>query len=152
MNLLSGDDFSKNCRKDIIESDHSSVDGFYKFFIDDKFKLVLIEFKSIDEQTNEHKMKNIKLQLKLKPLETIFCVLPHLIKKNHNVDYGLTYQQLIENHKTYIFVTDYFDKMREHKDIKGDYFDLDKLAPYPINEIQTLTVKAFETFLSKLDS
>ena len=60
---------------------HSSTDGFYFFEDDSQLKLLLIEFKHINSKSRRKKTKNriLKQSLKLKPLETLSCIIPYIV-------------------------------------------------------------------------
>jgi len=169
--MFSGDDFNLNCKDNPGSNDHSSVDGICYYLEDEIFNLVLVEFKhicaiflsdSLDEnldplnihinKNNNLTKKNIKMKLKLKPLETIFCILPHLIKKfaDSNEQDEIN-EQLICSQKTYIFVMDYPDNpTRNHIALRSDYFDLDKLSPYPFHKVFASTQEGFETYVTNI--
>ncbi|KAF5048046.1 hypothetical protein DSECCO2_454150 [anaerobic digester metagenome] len=165
--MFSGDDFCKNCRDYSGINLHSSVDGLNYFYnTDQHFNLALIEFKFVcngifakgigrlkkkDSDLRKLKQQNIKLRLKIKALETVFSVLPHFIEKYDTTgNKDIIIEQLINSPKIFIFVTDYVNKTRGHRDIKGDYFDLDRLSPYPFGKIRTSTVKSFEIFINNI--
>ncbi len=154
--IFSGDYFCKKCGSNQ-GSQHSSVDGLYYICTEEEpFTLILIEFKFINNNilANTNHMDEfrtkIKLNLKLKSLETIFCVLPHLIEKYCNgFNEDILKEQLIKSPKIYMFVTDFeFNNKTKARRYQADYFDLERLSPHPFDYIHTLTVKEFETFLN----
>lgn len=107
----------------------------------------MIEFKFFDTNYKKEEIKNLKMNLKLKALETIFCILPHLIKKYDNSgNEEFLIEQLIKTPKIFFFVTDHEvpNKTRNHRDLTGEYFDTYRLKPHPFVEVQTINLLTFK--------
>lgn len=151
--LLSGDDFCKECRTYSPEiSQHCSVDGLKYYYTEkEAFNLVLIEFKFFDTDYTNEQIKNLKMNLKLKALETVFCILPHIIKEYDKGNEEILIEQLIKTPKIFFFVTDHEvpNKTRSHRDLTGEYFDTYRLKPHPFVEVKTLNILTFETFVNE---
>ena len=157
--IFSGDRISKNCKR-YTGNEHSSVDGIYYYIPQKKpFTLIFIEFKFFSkknlEETPEMEdfRKNLRLKLRLKPLETVFCALPHLIENNDktgNID--IIKEQLINSKKKYFFVTDFEeekpDQLQNYLNI--DYFDLKRLAPHPFYEVKILNPEDFKFLMEAI--
>ncbi len=149
--LLSGDNFCKECRNYSGISNHCSADAILDDPTEQNIKFFFIEFKNINIGISEEKLEDIRTQLKLKGLETIFCIMPHLVNKygNRAGNEEIIIKQFYNSPKTFFLVTDYIKTNinKDRKNFKKEDFDLYRLKPFPFEDIEILTVEAFEQFI-----
>lgn len=149
--LLSGDDFCEECREYSGISEHCSADAILDDKTEENIKFFFIEFKNIHIDISEEKLEDIRTQLKLKGLETIFCIMPHLVSKygNRTGNEELIIKQFYNSPKVFYLVTDYIKESitKDRKNFKKENFDLYRLKPFPFEDIQILTVEAFTEFI-----
>ncbi|MDR0911774.1 MAG: hypothetical protein LBM96_04125 [Methanobrevibacter sp.] len=172
--LLSGDDLKKNAIKWNNKNntnntnntnkinDFSSVDGIFPFYDNDgTLKLLFIEFKHIlvDNESFQEKREKFKKDLKLKPLETLNCVLPHLIDRFcNNPEFNKKEKELISYlfncPKAYICVINYTTKnklfsnnIREDQDV----FDIKKLSKHPFDCVKIMNPNEFIKYMELKD-
>ncbi|MDR2624011.1 MAG: hypothetical protein LBC39_05515 [Methanobrevibacter sp.] len=138
---------------------NSSVDGIYYFYEENRFKLIFIEFKGFfkeDLEDLEKVKRDIKQSLKLKPLESLFCIFPHLVDEfcsewNYSNDEKYELMLVIYNcPKAYFFVFKDFNKdgiFSEHIKSKYDFFEIKRLSKHPFDIVETLTPDTFCEFM-----
>lgn len=154
--MFSGDQISED--SSIPGNTHYSVDGLYYDYdkydydvddVDDFFYLLLVEFKSLKDDLNPETVETLKLELKLKALESIFCVLPRFIEKNANSDKEKLNEILMNSLKKFFLVTDYKNKTKGRHYSTADYFQIKRLQPFPFVQVETLSVVAFQEYVAK---
>jgi hypothetical protein len=150
--MYSVDQMAKECAKKTGFS-HCSADGLCFIFDDSGFNLLFVEFKPLRDDLNNDEKNSIKLELKLKALESVFCVLPHFIEDNVNESEKKQLNSfLMHCFKIFIFVTNYQQRKnptKERLNLFNDPFEIKRLEPYPFKLVKSLSVEAFESFLEK---
>jgi len=136
---------------------HSSVDGFYYLKKESKILLFFIEFKRIHRYPGNNYsnlLKNeIKPSLMLKSLESLNCVLPHLISQNCSDENTVKLLDMIhKSTKYYICVINNpnVSNANAHNIVTSDYMDLKRLEPYPFKNVLPMSNKKFEEFFQRL--
>ena len=143
------------CQIDSSSSKHRSVDGFYFIRENNGIKLFFIEFKHINSKNRgKNKLKKItKPSLKLKAFESLFCVLPHLIRQYCGEDKVNSIQsQLVNVPKYYLCVLKdrgNVNMNNEHVIASEDFFDMERLSKYPFTKSIVISPKTFKTFMEK---
>lgn len=136
-------------------SKHKSVDGLYFIKENNILKLYFIEFKHINSgNRGRSKLKKItKPELKLKALESLFCVLPNLIEYYCGEEsVNFIQSQLIDIPKYYISVLKdrgNINNNNEHEIVASDFLDMERLSKYPFEKSIVVSPKTFEGFLRK---
>lgn len=155
--MFSGDHIAENCSKS--GETHCSVDGLYYDYedydfdvddvdVDESFYLLLVEFKSLKDDLNYETVESLKLELKLKPLESIFCVLPRFFENYANSDKEQLNEILMKSLKKYFLVTNYKNKTKGRRYTNADYFKITRLEPYPFVQVKILSVVAFQEYVA----
>lgn len=132
---------------------HHCADGLC-FLYDDDFNLLLAEFKPLKDNLDSETINSIKLELKLKALETICCVLPHFIEDNIHLHEEREELKtlLMSSLKIFIFITNYRQNenpTKERLNLASDPFEIKRLKPYPFKNVISMSVDAFEAFLDE---
>lgn len=150
--MYSVDQMARDCAKKTGFS-HYSADALCFIFDDDGFNLLFVEFKPLSDNLNNEEKSSIKLELKLKALESVFCVLPHFIEGNVNEsEKNHLNSFLMHCFKIFIFVTNYQqgkNPTKERLKLFNDPFEIKRLEPYPFKLVKSLSVDGFERFLEK---
>lgn len=134
---------------------HKSVDGLYFIKEGGIFKLYFIEFKHVNSKPGRSRknLAKIKIELKLKALESLFCVLPHIIENYYGENFVNSIQsQLLDIPKYYISVLKdrgNINKSNEHVIKSSDFLDMERLSKYPFTKSKVVSPKEFESFMKK---
>lgn len=163
--MLSCDKFSEIIHKQLLKDDsshcqHSSVDALYYFFTpENELKLIFVEFKHISsEEKNkyEEKLDIFRNELKIKPLESLSCIFPHLIDK-YCKENNLTIEEnkllksfLFKCPKAYYCVIKDSAQTNDdhaHAILNQDLVDIKRLSKYPFNPVDLMTPKGFEEYI-----
>lgn len=156
MDSLSEDVYEKMKKKYNNASKHSTVDGLHYIKSNGQLKLIFIEFKHINlgsRKTYEKAIEDLKVKLKLKPLETLTCVFPHLIDIYCKKDKDLINSLLLKAKKYYFIV--YKDisnntKSDLQKDLNRDLISVKRLAKYPFEKVYIVDPMSFEKIMKTL--
>jgi hypothetical protein len=137
---------------------HMSVDGLGTFYNKNNLNLFFVEFKHIT--TNSRNKSKIRKDLKLKPLESLYCILPHLIDKFCNDDkkeYKGKEEEILNFlfncPKCYFCVIEDSNPNPAHRQVnfKKDFYDVKRLYKHPFNKVEILNSKEFGYFIDKLN-
>lgn len=161
--LISGDKLKKKINKwlnnnQININEHSSVDGIGHFYDGNKLKLLFVEFKHIskdDKKDLDNMIKKCKKDLKIKPLESLNCVLPHLIDRFcQNEKYCGKEKEFVSYlyscPKAYICVINDSSPNKlfsQHLMENQDIFDIERLSKHPFDKVETMNPNKFKEFL-----
>ncbi|MGL4670204.1 MAG: hypothetical protein ACRCVG_06425 [Methanobacteriaceae archaeon] len=151
--LFNMDDISEECSPK--GNTHKSVDGMEYFVENNIFKLFLIEFKGGIEFNEEY-----KLNLRLKPLETIICLIPRMYDSNEILSYLLSKECEISYYvvcdDTNIKFNKYSDNttFRNRQIYKTEsediLFGLKRFKQFPFKSIHTLMSQDFNIIENEL--
>jgi len=161
--LFSGDTIKKSIVKWINKNNpnkismFSSVDGIGYFYENDTLKLIFVEFKHISNSNLKDLQKNIKRykgELKLKSLETLVCIIPHLIDRyctNNNCTEKELFSLYLNCPIAYICVFEdsspnnlFSNHLKENNDI----FDIERLSKHPFDYVKTMSPIEFKKYIS----
>ena len=172
------------CGKRKNKSKPSSTDALEFQFKNDKFKVYLIEFKRLDTEKPSEKeelkalitkikddsgysefIKTLRfiqtylddmtsLDLKLKPFESLFSVIPHLCKMQFKDEYSDILEHLINNcEHRYIVVSNVNsptpNKNSRHYSFQMSFKSIKRLEMGIFEEILLFDVKQFNSFISQ---
>ncbi len=137
---------------------HSSVDGLHYIKTNGQLKLFFMEFKHINLSNKKAYAKTIedlKIKLKLKALETLSCIFPHLIDKysQKDEDKNKIMRSLIESKKYYFVVykdISQTNKSNLYKDLNKDLISLKRLSKHPFEKIYIVDPHSFEKIMQSL--
>ena len=116
-------------------------------------KLIFIEFKHVNlsnRTTYDKAIEDLKVKLKLKPLETLSCVFPHLIDSYCKKDKDNINSALLKAKKYYFFVyKDVSNKTKSslHKDLNRDLISVKRLAKHPFEKVYIVDPISFEKIM-----
>jgi len=158
MDSLCEDVYEKMRKKYTNVAKHSSVDGLHYIKSNNDLKLIFIEFKHVNLGSDEIYNKaidDLKIKLKLKPLETLSCVFPHLIDKYCKKDKDEINYLLLKAKKYYFVV--YKDisnnpKPNLHKNLNRDLISVKRLAKHPFEKVYIVDSFSFEKIMKSLDN
>ncbi|MCL2114988.1 MAG: hypothetical protein FWH29_02070 [Methanobrevibacter sp.] len=160
--IFAMDELSKKIHKYIHKNDddknrHSSVDGFYyRKRRDGKLDLLFIEFKVINNINQNYRRilkEKIRPSLRLKSLESLNCILPHLIFQNCSEEISKNLNKLIFDSKKYYFcviLNPNISETNAQAIINSDYVDIERLSPFPFDKVYLKSPKKFKTFFTKI--
>lgn len=157
MDALCEDVYEKMKKKYSNVAKHSSVDGLDYIKTNGELKLIFIEFKHVNLGSKEKYKKaieDLKVKLKLKPLETLTCVFPHLIDNYCKKDKDLINSLLLKAKKYYFVV--YKDlsndtKSNLQKDLNKDLISIKRLAKHPFEKVYIVDPISFEKIIKSLN-
>ncbi|MDR2967242.1 MAG: hypothetical protein LBU74_04780 [Methanobacteriaceae archaeon] len=158
MDSLSEDVYEQLKKKYNNVAKHSSVDGLHYIKSGEQLKLIFIEFKHVNlsnEKTYAKAIEELKVKLKLKPLETLSCVFPHLIDNYSKKDKNLINSLLLKAEKHYFVV--YKDisnntKSNLHKDLNRDLISVKRLAKHPFEKVYIVDPISFEKIMNSINN
>jgi len=152
------------CGVDSSACQHSSVDGVYYYFETNELdktelNLFFVEFKHINQGSDNYheKIAEFKHELKIKPFETVFCILPHLIDK-YCEEKGIQGESnkmklcLCKCKKHYYCVIpDSFspNQSNSYINISQDLIDINQLEKYPFDSARITSPIAFEKIINE---
>ncbi len=136
--------------------DHSSVDGiFYGYDEDDEFYLLFVEFKHIASEKEKYCTLKTEFSndLKLKALESLYCVFPHLIdlycQNNSQNIYKL--REFLFNCKKqyYCVIKDWCSTENTNTQamLETDFSSINRLYDYPFDVVKIMTPVTFKEFI-----
>jgi len=157
MDSLCEDVYEKMREKYTNVAKHSSVDGLHYIKSNNDLKLIFIEFKHVNlgnDEVYNKAIDDLKMKLKLKPLETLSCVFPHLIDNYSKKDKNEINSLLLKAEKYYFVV--YKDisnnpKPSLHKDLNRDLISIKRLAKHPFEKVYIVDSKSFEKIMKSLN-
>jgi len=157
MDSLCEDVYEKMKKKYSNVAKHSSVDGLDYIKSNGQLKLIFIEFKHVNlgnKKTYDKAIEDLKVKLKLKPLETLSCVLPYLIDNYCKKDKNLINSLLLQAKKYYFVV--YKDisnntKSNLQKDLNRDLISVKRLAKYPFEKVYIVDPISFEKIMKTMN-
>ena len=158
MDSLCEDVYEKMREKYTNVAKHSSVDGLHYIKPNKNLKLIFIEFKHVNlgrQEVYNKAIDDLKIKLKLKPLETLNCVFPHLIDKYCKKDKDEINYLLLKAKKYYFVV--YKDisnnpKPNLHKNLNRDLISVKRLAKYPFEKVYIVDPESFEKIIKSLEN
>jgi len=161
--IFSFDDLCKKVHNNILinnanAKEHSSVDGFYYLKNNNKMVLIFIEFKIINPRNhqnyNEFLSGEIKPELKLKSLESLNCVLPHLISQYSDKNDVKNLHELIFKMPKYYYCVIYnptaISESNARTSLEADFIDIKRLSPFPFDQVRLITPKRFKRIIKRL--
>ncbi|MCL2115159.1 MAG: hypothetical protein FWH29_02935 [Methanobrevibacter sp.] len=157
MDSLCEEVYEKMKKKYINVAKHSSVDGLHYIKSNDGLKLIFIEFKHVNlgnRKTYEKAIEDLKVKLKLKPLETLSCVFPHLIDNYCKKDKDLINSLLLKAKKYYFVVYKDISNNPEsnlHKDLNRDLISVKRLAKHPFEKVYIVDSNSFEKVMKSFE-
>ncbi|MCL2157432.1 MAG: hypothetical protein FWH54_05375 [Methanobrevibacter sp.] len=158
MDSLCEDVYEKMRKKYSNVAKHSSVDGLHYIKSNDELKLIFVEFKHVNlanQETYNKSIDDLKIKLKLKPLETLSCVFPHLIDNYCKKDKNKVNSLLLKAKKYYFVV--YKDisndsKSNLHKNLNKDLISVKRLAKHPFEKVYIVDSFSFEKIMKSMDN